>query len=159
MRIFTVNNHYQNYLISALQLYLDFCASLIVLVLCGANKMLRAIVLLSNCLKKNCVINLFKYFPVFLEWWKIYVSRIIFDILSRLFSMLWWFNATVVVYWKQLLASFFCGFIVTLLFLNHSGDIMYDLPLLILFYKDFQKQTRFLSFFFLILPDILAKRI
>ena len=60
-----------------------------------------------------------------------------FDILSGWFSMFWWFNATVIEYWKHLLSLFF-GFIVALLFNTHSGDFMYDFPLLNLFYEKYK---------------------
>ena len=44
--------------------------------------------------------------------------------------MFWEFNATVKAYWKQLSSSSFFEFIVAVLFLIHSGDSMYDPPLL-----------------------------
>ena len=56
------------------------------------------------------------------------VKDLIFNILGGSSFMFWKFNATVKVYWKQLLSLFF-GFIVAFLFFIHSGESIYDLPL------------------------------
>ena len=86
-------------------------------------------------IQSNCLIISFKPFPVFYSSRKLYTFPIIlisnipiFDILSGLFSMFWWFNATIIEYWKHLLSQFF-GFIVALLFNTDSGDFMYDFHL------------------------------
>ena len=87
-------------------------------------------------IKRNCLIISFKPFPFFYSSRKLYTFPIIktnmgFNICYsfRMFSMSWWWNETVIEYWKHLLSLRFFGFIVTLLFSNYSRDFMYDFPL------------------------------
>ena len=67
-------------------------------VLCGTNKILRAIVLLFWS-------NFFQFFECdgksisFQLYWSI--KCLIFDIFWGVFAMLWWFNARINAYWKQ----------------------------------------------------------
>ena len=130
---------------SCLRLYFDLYANLIVSVLCGTNNILRAIVLLFCSNFFQSIVSYYYFFNFFQSscpnffrsFWcdgksisfQLYwlVKDSIFDILSRWFSMYWWFNSTVIAYWKQLLSSLFWRFIVALLFINHSGDFIYDL--------------------------------
>ena len=105
---------------------------LISLVLYDTYKLLRAIVLLFCS-------NFFQSFwcngkSIPFQWyWPI--KGLIFDILWALFSMFWWFNAAVNVYWKQLPCFLFFGSIVAILFFNHSGEPTYDPPLQACFMK------------------------
>ena len=94
------------------KLCFDMYASLICLILCGTNKILRAIVLLlwSNFFQSFECDG--KYIPLQLCLW---IKGSIFDILWGLFSMFWWFNAIVKAYWKQLSSLSFL-FIVALYF-------------------------------------------
>ena len=120
---------------SHLRLYFDLHASLIVFVLCGTNKILRGMVLLfcSNFFQSISILffsnsSLSSFWCALISMsFQLYwlIKGLIFDILSGLFPMFWWFNATVIGYWKRL-SSLFCGFIVAILFLNHSKDSMYD---------------------------------
>ena len=97
----------------------------IVSVLGGTYKILRAIVLIFCSNFFHSFIPAEKSMPFQLYW---SIKGLIFDILSGWFSIFWWFNATVIAYWKHLL-SLFLGFIVALLFNIHSGDFIYDFPL------------------------------
>ena len=120
---------------SRLRLYFDLHESLIVFVLCGTNKILRAMVLLfcSNFFQSISILffsnsSLSSFWCALISMsFQLYwlIKGLIFDILSGLFPMFWWFNATVIGYWKRL-SSLFFGFIVAILFLNHSKDSMYD---------------------------------
>ena len=142
-------------------IFFDLYASLISLVLYDTNKTLRAIVLLFCS-------NFFQSFEcdgksiTFHCYWLI--KGLIFDILWALFSMFWWFNATVNAYWKQLSSFLFSGFIVALL------TILETLCMICLFSSSFyldnntinqhcKKETRFLfSLILLILLDVFAKK-
>ena len=106
--------------ISRLRLYFDLHARFIVLVLRGIDKILRAIILLFRSIFFQSFIPAGKSIPSQLYW---LMKGSIFDILS----MFWWFDTTVIEYWKHLLSLFF-GFIVALLFITYSGDYMYDFP-------------------------------
>ena len=106
--------------ISRLRLYFDLHARFIVFVLRGIDKILRAIILLFRSVFFQSFIPAGKSIPSQLYW---LMKGSIFDILS----MFWWFNTTVIEYWKHLLSLFF-GFIVALLFITYSGDYMYDFP-------------------------------
>ena len=90
-------------MIFTLKLCFDLYASLIFSVLFGTD------------IKSNFFIVLFKPFPAFWVWWKVYFFPIIlinersnFGYSFRIFfSMFWWFNATAKAYWKQLSTLFF----------------------------------------------------
>ena len=101
-------------------------ASLISSVLYGTNKILRAIVLLSNS-------NFFQSFCgcngrsiSFQLYWLI--RGLIFDILCGSFWTFWKLNAMAKAYWKQLLSLFF-GFILAFLFFSHFRESIYEHPL------------------------------
>ena len=94
-------------------LYSDLYASLIVFVLYGTNNILRAIVLLfcSNFFQFFCSVGISILFQLY---WLIKGS--FFDIPCKSLTIFWWFNATVMAYWKQLSSFSFCGFIVAFYF-------------------------------------------
>ena len=94
---------------SRLWLYFDLYASIIFSVLWGIYKTLKAIDLLfdSNFLQSST--GFAGNSIPFHSYWSI--KGLIFYILCGYFLMFWWFNATVIAYWKQLL-PLFCGFIV-----------------------------------------------
>ena len=102
-----------------LRLYFDLYTRFIVFVLGGTYKILRATSLLFSSNFFQSFIPGEKSIP-----FQLYLSikALNFDILSGWFSVSWWFNATVIEYWKHLL-SLFLGFIVALLFNIHSGSL------------------------------------
>ena len=87
----------------------------------GEDKILRAISVLFLSIFSQSLIPAGKFisFQLYLWMW-----GLIFDILSGWFSISWWFNATVIAYWKHLLSLVFLGFIVAFLQDIHSGDFM-----------------------------------
>ena len=124
---------------SRLRLYFDLYASFIVFALCGTNNIFNGIVLsfCSNFFQSIVILFFSNFFrssfwcvtnsiPSQLCW---LIKGLIFDILSGLFPLFWWFSATVIAYWKQLLSFLFFRFIVAFLFSNHSVDFIYDFPL------------------------------
>ena len=132
-------------------------------VLYGANKILRAIVLLfcSNFFQSfECDGN---SIPFQLYW---SIKGLIFDILWGSFLILLWFNASVTAYLKHSLSLFF-GFNIASLCFIQLGESIYDPPFYSnLFHEDyntisqhFQKQIDSLSFLFLILLNIFFLKI
>ena len=123
-------------------------ACLICLVLCGTNKILRAIALLFCS-------NFFQSFESggksisFQLYWS--VKGLMFGILWGLFAMFSRFNATVKAYWKQL-SSLFCGFIVFFYFSTIQENLYMIRSISNLLFEGgntinqfYQEQTRFLS--------------
>ena len=98
---------------------------LISLALWGIYKTLKAIDLLFNSnIFQSFLCN--ETFISFQLYWLI--KHLIFDILSGLFLIFWWVNATVRAYWKHF-SSLFSRFIVVFLFFSYSGKSIYDPPL------------------------------
>ena len=134
-----------------LKLCFDMYAGLICLVLCGTNKILRTIVLLFFSkffhffLPFECDVKSFS----FQLYWS--MKGLICEILWGLFTIFWWYNATVKAYWKQL-SSLFCGFIDGFyfpsiqenLYMIHSfSNLLFEGVNTIIQY--YQEQTRFFS--------------
>ena len=81
MQFFTISNLNKIILFSCWTLCFDLCASLIFLVLCGTNKVLKAILLLFCS-------NFFQSF----EWWKTYFFPII--LINKRFNFRYSFSMT-----------------------------------------------------------------
>ena len=92
--------------------------------------------------KSNLFIILFKIFPIFLVWWKIYFFPVVLVYKrsnfwhSGWFSIFSWFNAAVTANWKHL-SSLLFWFVVCFLFFIQQGVSIYKSRFRLLWYLQY----------------------